>query len=236
MSWPNPDGTALVVAAHPDDEVLGCGGTIARWAAQGCPVHVLILADGESSRPGDAPALAARRESSREANRILGSASVDLLDYPDNQLDTLPLLTLVKEIEARISRFRPAVILTHHSGDVNIDHRIVHDAVIAAARPQPGYPVRTLLFFEVPSSTEWRPPSSQPAFAPDWFIDISATLPAKLSALDAYREEIREFPHPRSLPACEHLAHWRGASVGLPAAEAFALGRHIDVGNPKVSL
>jgi LmbE family N-acetylglucosaminyl deacetylase len=117
--------------------------------------------------------------------------------------------------------------LTHHAGDVNIDHQRVHQAVVTACRPQPGHPVRTLLFFEVPSSTEWQPPGSAPAFTPNWFVDISSTLDCKLNALDAYAEELRVWPHPRSLQAVEALARWRGATVGVEAAEAFILGRYL---------
>lgn len=228
----NPQAV-LVVAAHPDDEVLGCGGTIARWAAQGCPVHVLLFADGEGARPSHEPAGApaarrtARADAARAAAKILGCASLELLDYPDNRLDGVEVLDLVRHIEARIARHRPATVLTHHAGDVNIDHRIVHDAVIAACRPVPGCCVGELLFFEVPSSTEWRPGASALVFCPDWFVDISGSLTKKLDALQAYRTELRAFPHPRSLQAVRALAEWRGATAGVEAAEAFVLGRKI---------
>jgi LmbE family N-acetylglucosaminyl deacetylase len=220
--------SVLVVAAHPDDEVLGCGGTIARLAGEGRAVHVLLLADGETSRDTvAAPALVGRNAAADEAARILGCASVESLQLPDNRLDGEVLLDVVKKVEAAVARHSPGTVFTHHSGDVNIDHRVAHDAVLAACRPQPGHSVRELLFFEVPSSTEWRPPASAPPFAPDWFVDISATLGAKLGALDAYRAEMREFPHPRSRAGVEALARWRGASVGVSAAEAFMLGRRV---------
>jgi LmbE family N-acetylglucosaminyl deacetylase len=120
--------------------------------------------------------------------------------------------------------------MTHHAGDVNIDHRIVHDAVIAACRPQPLYPVTELLFFEIASSTEWRPPGSGLMFNPNYFIDISAHVEVKMKALEAYRDELRQFPHPRSVRAVETLARWRGSTVGIEAAEAFILGRKIVIG------
>jgi LmbE family N-acetylglucosaminyl deacetylase len=223
------DGSVLVVAAHPDDEVLGCGGTIARLAAAGRAVHVLLLADGESSRPqgNGAELLAARNAAAEQACRIIGCASVESLALPDNRMDGLVLLDVVKEIEARIARHAPTTLLTHHGGDVNVDHRVVHQAVIVACRPVPGHPVRELLFFEVPSSTEWRPPGAGDSFAPNYFVDVSATLGRKMAALDAYASELRDFPHPRSRPAIEALAHWRGATVGVAAAEAFVLGRMI---------
>jgi LmbE family N-acetylglucosaminyl deacetylase len=223
--------TTLVIAAHPDDEVLGCGGTLARFAREGRAVHVLLLADGESSRfrssEGAAvpSALAARSAAATLASEILGCTSVEVLALPDNRMDTLDLLDVVRHIESAVERHRPSCVLTHHSSDVNVDHRIVHDAVIAACRPQPSHPVRELLFFEVPSSTEWRPPGSGLQFNPNWFVDISSTLEKKLEALRAYQAELRVFPHARSLQGVNALARWRGASVGVEAAEAFVLGR-----------
>jgi N-acetylglucosamine malate deacetylase 1 len=226
--------SALVVAAHPDDEVLGCGGTLARLANEGHAVHVLFLADGESSRTsasGDASSklIEARNAAADEAGRILGFASVRVRQLPDNRLDTVPLLDIVKLIESVIDETQPQVVFTHHTGDVNVDHRLAHEAVLAACRPQPGHSVRELYFFEVPSSTEWRPPSSAVApFGPTRFVDITQTLPLKLRALEsAYGAELRSFPHPRSLDGVTALARWRGASVGVAAAEAFMVGRQI---------
>lgn len=222
----------LVVAAHPDDEVLGCGGSIARHTRRGDTVSVLILADGVGGRIHAEPCfdkeLSERRACAERANAVLGVNNLTLLAYPDNCMDTVPLLKSVQDIEQAIARYKPCVVYTHHASDVNIDHRCVHDAVIAACRPQPGHCVRQLLFFETPSSTEWRPPASQVSFSPNWFVDISGTLSVKLQALAAYASELREFPHPRSLAAVEHLARWRGASAGFPAAEAFSLGRMIQ--------
>lgn len=220
--------SVLVVVAHPDDEVLGCGGAIARHCSAGDRVAVLILADGVTSRGETAPSdLTARQGAAGRANAILGVQDVTLLAYPDNRMDEVVLLDVVKDVERVIARCQPDTIYTHHAGDVNIDHRRVHDAVIAACRPQPGHCVRQLLFCETPSSTEWRPPASQHVFAPNWYVDISLTLQTKLQALAAYQAELREFPHPRSLRGVEHLAGWRGASVGVVAAEAFELGRLI---------
>jgi N-acetylglucosamine malate deacetylase 1 len=228
--------TVVVIAAHPDDEVLGCGGTLARMASEGRAVHVLLVADGETSRvaqsgqPSGENMLAARNAAAKAAGKILKCSSVNLLGLPDNRLDGIELLELVRRIEDFVMRHRPSLVITHHSGDVNIDHRIVHDAVISACRPQPGYPVRELLFFEVPSSTEWRPPGFSSSFNPNYFVDISDTLPAKLAALNAYAEELRPFPHPRSIKAVSALAQWRGATVGVEAAEAFVLGRKLVTG------
>jgi N-acetylglucosamine malate deacetylase 1 len=223
----------LVVAAHPDDEVLGCGGSIARFSKEGAAVHILLLADGETSRSfgnskrGMKRVIAARNSAAEAATAILGCASLEILNFPDNRMDSVTLLDIVQKIERAIAKHRPSNVFTHHCNDVNIDHRVVHDAVIVACRPVPDHSVKKLLFFEVPSSTEWRPPGSGAAFCPNLFVDISRTLSIKLKALEAYETELRSFPHPRSLRAVTALAHWRGASAGVIAAEAFMLGRDV---------
>lgn len=223
----------LIVAAHPDDEVLGCGGTMAKMSDGGARIHVAFLADGVSARTGDdsdscAAQLAQRRAAARRAGEVLGVESIFFGDLPDNQLDTVALIDVIRPIETLVAKYRPGMVITHHAGDLNVDHRRVHQAVATACRAQPGHPVRTLLAFEVPSSTEWQLPGSGPAFVPNWFVDISSSLDRKLSALSAYAAELREWPHPRSQRGVEHLARWRGASVGVDAAEAFILGRCIS--------
>jgi len=221
----------LILAAHPDDEVLGCGGTIAKLADEGATIHIAFLADGVFSRAGTAGEqqveLNARRVAAQKACDILGVKSVFFGEFPDNRMDTIALLDIIKPIEALVAKYQPDTVFTHHAGDVNIDHRRVHEAVVTACRPEPGHPVKTLLCFEVPSSTEWQLPGSAPVFAPNWFVDISDTLERKLAALDAYAAELRAWPHPRSQQGVEHLAHWRGTTVGVDAAEAFTLGRQL---------
>ena len=219
--------SVLVVAAHPDDEVLGCGATMARHVAEGARVTVLLMADGVGARePADrVKELAARQAATRRACGELGVTELTLLAFADNRMDQVALLDIVQDIEKIICECQPDAVYTHHAGDVNIDHRRVHDAVVAACRPQPGFCVRQLLFFETPSSTEWRPAASLPPFAPNWFVDVSDYMPRKLAALAAYAEEMRVFPHSRSTEAVTHLAGWRGASVGVMAAEAFEVGR-----------
>jgi len=220
--------SVLVLAAHPDDEVLGCGGTLAKLARAGARVHVAFLADGVTARPGAPVAeLAARRGAAGRAAELLGVTSTSFGDFPDNRMDTVALLDVVQAIEALIATHAPDTVFTHHAGDVNVDHRRIHEAVTAACRPQAGRSVRTLLSFEVASSTEWQLPGVAMAFEPNWFVDISDTLEVKLAALDAYAEELREWPHPRSRRGVAHLAHWRGATVGVDAAEAFLLGRRL---------
>ena len=230
MTWPNlfANQTILVVAAHPDDEALGCGGTIARATAAGASVHALFFTDGVGSRAGSAADEAARGQraaAAAESLSILGAAAPTLLDYPDNQLDMVALLELSQQVAVVVDRLQPAAILTHHAEDLNVDHRRVHEAVMTACRPQPGRAVATILCFEVPSSTEWRAPRASTAFLPQVYVDISAQLGRKRQALEAYREEMRAWPHARSIEAVEHLARWRGASAGVEAAEAFMVAR-----------
>lgn len=223
----------LVVAAHPDDEVLGCGGTIARHAEAGDEVHVLILGEGVTSRDP-------RRDNQRRrkdiagldravaaAAKTLGVAKVHRAYLPDNRFDSVDLLDVIKEVERVVEAVAPAHIYTHHAGDLNVDHRIVHRAVLTAARPLPGSSVRTILAFEVPSSTEWQGQGSDVPFAPQVYREVTRSLNEKLKALSAYRGEIRPYPHPRSLRAVEALARYRGATVGVEAAEAFILVRDI---------
>jgi LmbE family N-acetylglucosaminyl deacetylase len=223
----------LVIAAHPDDEVLGCGGTIARHADVGDAVQVLIVAEGATSRQvlrdrnQVADDLSHLAQVAQTVGATLGAAGVELLDLPDNRLDSLDRLDLTKLIEERIARHQPQVVYVHHAGDVNVDHRRLHEAVVTACRPMPGQPVRRLLSFEVASSTEWQPPGSAPAFQPNWFVDITAQWARKRQALEAYAAEMRPWPHARSIEALEHLARWRGAQVGVEAAEAFCLLRQL---------
>lgn len=223
----------LVIAAHPDDEVLGCGGTIARYTKAGHKVDVLILAEGitSRSREGDrghhASELMDLAKAAHHANEILGVNSLSLKTFPDNRMDSLDRLEVIKEVESFVQKIQPGVVYTHHRGDLNIDHQIVHEAAITACRPMPNQPVTKLCFFEIPSSTEWQVPVLASAFVPNYFVEITDTLDLKLEALRAYHTEMRPWPHARSVEAVEHLARWRGASAGVHAAEAFVLGREV---------
>lgn len=223
----------LVIAAHPDDEVLGCGATIARHTKIGDEVHVIILAEGVTSRDerrdpkGRKSDLSELSKAAHSANKILGVKSLTLHDFPDNRMDSLDRLDVIKVVERFVDKYCPETVYTHHAGDVNIDHKVIHEAVVTVCRPTPSQPVKTLLFFEIPSSTEWQTPGSAAWFMPNWFIDVSSTMDAKLQALKAYRSEMRPWPHVRSVEAVTHLANWRGASIGTDAAEAFVLGRNI---------
>lgn len=224
--------TVLVVAAHPDDETLGCGATMARHARQGDVVEIVILAEGATSRADQrdaaafAPELDRLRACGREAARLVGARAIHFAGLPDNRLDGVELLDVVKIIEVHAARLRPDVVYTHAGGDLNVDHRVTHQATITACRPLPGGAgPQALHFFEVPSSTEWNASPEVAAFRPNHFVDVSATLDAKLQALEAYASEMRPWPHPRSREGVLALARWRGCTVGVDAAEAFVTGR-----------
>jgi LmbE family N-acetylglucosaminyl deacetylase len=221
--------TILIVAAHPDDEILGVGGTAARHAQQGDAVHSVIVAEGVTSRSlhRDVAASSAHLDTlggeAARAAAALGLPAPRQLGLPDNRLDSMDLLDVIKPIEAVVSELRPHVIYTHHAGDLNIDHEIVHRAVLTAARRLPGSPVRAIYTFETLSSTEWGSSELGAGFRPSRFVDVSATLSAKLKALEQYEMEMRPFPHARSLRAVEAQARLRGAQSGMEAAEAFGV-------------
>lgn len=223
---------ALVIAAHPDDEVLGCGGTIARLSQAGHSVYIAIMGEGITSRYAQrnlAPHSLIKKlhNRSRQAAKLLGAKDMFAFKLPDNRFDTVPLLDVVKKIEALIKRFKPSVIYTQHGGDLNIDHAIVYRATLTATRPVAGCPVKELLTYEIPSSTDWAFGQFAPAFRPNVFVDISATLERKIKVMQLYESELCQFPHPRSPEALRSLAKWRGSMAGVEAAEAFELIRAI---------
>lgn len=224
--------TILVVAAHPDDEVLGCAGTMARLRQEGHPVHIAILGEGITSRyakreEADWEAVKALHARSRQAVGLLGVQNLVIRDLPDNRFDTVPLLDVVKLVETEVQRLKPEIIFTHHGGDLNIDHCIVHRAVLTATRPLVGAPVRQIYAFEVASSTEWTFQQLTPLFRPNVFIDISATIEDKIRAMEKYEGEVRVFPHPRSLEALRAIARRWGSVAGVEYAEAFELIRWV---------
>jgi LmbE family N-acetylglucosaminyl deacetylase len=182
-------------------------------------VHVLFIADGTGARGAGSRAAEARAAAARSACSILGVEAPKFLDFPDNRMDTIALLDIVQGVEAEIAEFVPSIVYTHHAGDLNVDHRITHQAVLTACRPQPGHRVEAIYAFEVPSATDYA--GAGGAFIPRRFVDIEATWPSKRAALEAYGEEMRPYPHTRSLGAVEALARTRGASVGFLMAEAF---------------
>ena len=222
--------SVLVVASHCDDECLGCAGTIVKHVQNGDEVNVLILAEGITSRYNGInieeinKELMSLQNNAKKANKLLGVSNIEFNNFPDNRMDSVDLLDIVKVVEKYIKKYKPEIIYTHHSSDLNIDHQLTYQAVITATRPMENQCVKEIYTFEIPSSTEW---SFDYSFKPNVFIDITNTLYFKLQALNCYKSEIREFPHPRSLEAIRANAQRWGSVVGCRYAEAFYLVRII---------
>jgi LmbE family N-acetylglucosaminyl deacetylase len=220
----------LIIAAHPDDEVLGCGGTAARLVKQRNEAYALIMGEGITSR--DASRQREKREQEiiqlkkqiHEANRVIGIKEVFTNDFPDNRFDSLTLLDIVKVIETIKNKIKPDIVFTHYEHDLNIDHRLTYQAVLTAVRPTAGETVKEIYSFEVLSSTEWNYPLR---FSPEVFFDISETIDIKLAAMERYNSELREYPHPRSIKGIRLNAEQWGMKTGLKYAEAFKLVRMI---------
>lgn len=221
----------LIVAAHPDDEVLGCGGTIAKLSGRH-DVAVAFLGEGVTSRysrPEQAPraALEKLHADARTVAKMLGIRSITFHNLPDNRFDEIPLLDIVKHLEGLIETLRPEVVYTHHPGDLNVDHTVSFRAVLTATRPTKACPVREIYCFEAASSTEWSFQRIASPFRPSVFVDIAETLKTKIEALKVYDGEIRDSPHPRSADALHARCRYWGSMVGLEYAEPFELIRSI---------
>ena len=213
----------LVFVSHPDDEVLGCGATIAKYTKNGNEVQVVFIADGFSSRLNDNN----RDAVAKQVAEILNCNQPIFLDFPDNQLDTIALLEIVKKIEKVVGDFQPNIIFTHHFGDLNIDHQITHKAVMTACRPQPNFCVKEIYSFETPSATHWQSSSMGNAFIPNYFVNVNGFMSKKIEALQCYDNEMRAAPHARSYESIENLSKFRGSLVGVDNVEAFFLERLI---------
>ncbi len=217
----------LVIAAHPDDEVLGMGGTIAAHTDRGDVVRVVVVTDGSSTQyPDDAVTRARKEEEARRAAAELGVIDYVHLDLPDMRLDTLAHVEVNTVVEEHVRDLAPQVVYTAQP-DVNRDHRVLFDSVAVATRPTPGQPVRRLLTYAPTSSTEWTPAPVN-WFVPNWFVDITGTLERKLAAFAHYETERREYPHPRSERAIRAAAEYHGASCGCEYAEPFVLVRGLE--------
>jgi LmbE family N-acetylglucosaminyl deacetylase len=222
--------TILVVAAHPDDEVLGCGGTISRLASEGNNVFTLILGEGVTSR--DMSRDSEKRKNDLDllkdevfgANRCLGVKDTVLVDFPDNRFDSVPLLDIVKRIEEIKNKIQPDTIFTHFQYDMNIDHQITYQAVLTATRPMRDECVKEIYSFTVLSSTEWAYPQK---FSPDLYINIENFIEKKIEAMSRYITELREYPHPRSLEGIRINGAYWGMQVGYRTAEPFITVRRI---------
>jgi LmbE family N-acetylglucosaminyl deacetylase len=223
----------LCVATHPDDEVIGVGGTLRRHSENGDEVRVVILSNAEPARhekitPEVEAKMEMRKESTRKACDHLGVDSVEFYDYPDNSFDTVPLLDIVKTVEEEILSFDPDIIYTHHYGDLNISHELTSRAVITATRPLPESNIKRVYAYETLSNSEWSAPRNMKSFQPTFFIDIGDQLASKMEAVRAHEMELREHPHPRNVKDVHRNAKLWGAKSGVQAAEPFELLRGVS--------
>ncbi len=216
----------VVVSPHPDDEVLGVGGTMARHVDAGDEVHVLVVTRGNPAVFSDESVERVRAEA-RAAHELLGVSSTVFGEFPAPGLDTVPHYELVDFIAAFLREVGAETVYGPHPGDSHLDHLHVFRALLAAARPRQGMTVGRILSYETLSETEWGPPHPSEAFVPNVFVDVSETLPRKLAAMECYESQLMPPPDPRSLRAIRGLAQMRGSTVASEAAEAFALVREV---------
>jgi LmbE family N-acetylglucosaminyl deacetylase len=216
------EGNVSIIAAHPDDEVIGMGGTLKRLIDDGNSVSVLFLSDGVGARDSIRETVESRKISAIKSLESLGCTDIEFLDFPDNMLDTVPMLDLCKKIELHLGSRNTEIVFTHYPHDLNIDHRLTCEATTVACRPIPKVSIKQMLYFEVASSTNWK--FGDRNFNPNIFVDITDEFDAKSLALNHYSIELNEFPNFRSLDALTSLATMRGTTVGFEKAEAFELG------------
>jgi LmbE family N-acetylglucosaminyl deacetylase len=214
----------LIVAAHPDDEIIGCGGTVAKLVKEGARAFALILGEGVTSRDAKRDkkkrknAIKTLNKQVYQANALLGIEEVFTYDFPDNRFDESALLDIVKVIEKIKNKIQPDMIFTHYENDLNIDHQITYKAVVTATRPLAEQTVKEIYSFEILSSTEWGYPLS---FLPDVFFNVKDTLDSKIKAMEIYESELKKFPHPRSQQGIKLNAEYWGMRTGLKYVEAF---------------
>jgi LmbE family N-acetylglucosaminyl deacetylase len=219
----------LIVAAHPDDEILGVGGTVAKYVDCGYDVFAVILGEGQASRysggeDGVPEMIDSLHDDAVAAAGIIGYKGIFFESLPDNRFDRLDLLDVVKKVETHIDTINPGIIFTHYGNDLNIDHRITHEAVITATRPLPGARAKKVLAFETLSSTEWKFDADH-VFTPNVFVDISKYIEVKVKAMEKYKTELGECPHPRSKEGIVTASKRWGMVAGYEYAEAFQLIR-----------
>ncbi len=215
----------LVTCAHPDDETLGMGGTMALHSKKKDKILVLFFATGQFGRDNTPNGISKRRQQSKKACSILGVKNLKFFNYDDQKLDTIPVVELSTKIEAAMKTWNPTRVYTHHWGDLNQDHRKVFEATLIAARPTPSSKIKQLICYETPSSTDWG--GIKDKFKPNLFINVSSVLEKKIRAFQEYKKEIHPYPHPRSKIALISRAQYWGSSVGVKHAEAFEIVREI---------
>lgn len=222
----------LVIAAHPDDEVLGMGGTIAKLTQAGNEVYVLIVTDGSSSQYRDSDELSKIIEDKKLETKacadVLGVKKVFYGELPDMKLDCTPHIAINQVIEKTIDEVQPQFVYTHFWGDVNMDHQQVYKSTLVAVRPVMGQIVKKLYCYRVPSSTEWTPNKADTMFMPNVFVDINDVAEQKYKAFAKYSTELRDYPHPRSVQYLRETDKATGLKVGLYCAEEFVLLRKIE--------
>jgi N-acetylglucosamine malate deacetylase 1 len=216
----------LIIAPHPDDEVLGCGGTIKRLASGGTRVYVLIATRGKKEMYSE-ESIRNTRNDAMNAHKILGVAETRFLDFPAPDLDMISTAEISGAISEVIKDLDISTVYLPHHGDIHHDHRVVFQSGLVAARPVNGNPVKRIFVYETLSETEWAAPSCNNCFIPTFFVNISDQISAKLEAMRCFRTQLREFPNPRSLKAIEALANLRGSTIGVNFAEAFMTVRII---------
>lgn len=220
-----------VIAAHPDDELLGAGGTLARHVRDGDEVHAIVVADGAGSRY-PAELISTLEKQANRAAEVIGFTSLQFLSLHDQRLDTVPLIELTQRLEGVLDEIGPGTVYTHFPEDVNDDHRVVARCAWTACRPYARPGLRKFAVFETPSSTEWAWPMPGTDFRPNLFTDVTDTLDVKIAAMECYASELRDYPHPRSSRALrEHAAYW-GSRIGRLAAEPFVVLREITLCTP----
>jgi LmbE family N-acetylglucosaminyl deacetylase len=216
------DKRILVIAAHPDDEILGCGGTVALHASQGDRVWAIVACEGESHRYARSGGVG-QAEHMRRAHHVLAIEKAHMLAFPDQKLDTFTLCDLITPIENIVRDFQPSIVYCQHGADINRDHELLFKAILVATRPVEPY-IEAVYAFDTASSTEWAYPR---AFIPDTWVDIGSTLETKLEAMACYESELRPYPHPRSLEALRYKAYAWGNQCCIEAAEVFMTVRRV---------
>jgi LmbE family N-acetylglucosaminyl deacetylase len=216
----------LIIAPHPDDEVLGCGATIAKYASLGHTLYVLVATRGSKNLYTDDRIENVRNEA-LNAHNVLGVTKTFFLDFPAPELDTVPISDISREISKIIAEFKINVLFLPHRGDIHNDHKVIFNAGLVAARPVGNYTVKDIYCYETLSETEWAAPFADDAFIPNLYIDISDSMHLKIEAIKCFKSQLKEFPNPRSIETIEALAKFRAATVGFKSAEAFMIIRQI---------